>query len=465
MGEWLFWLLAAVHYELLLVAAVGLALGGLDDLMIDIVYFVRRGWRDIAVYTRHRRVTSDTLPASAAPGRIAIFTPAWKEANVIGPMLRHALAAWGDADYVIFVGVYPNDPDTIEAVARVAADNPRIVIAINDRAGPTTKADCLNILWHAMVREEARSGSFFKAVALHDAEDVVHADEIRLFDHLTDRFTLVQLPVLPLRGRGDWLARAVTDHYGDEFAESHSKGLIVREALGASIPSAGVACAFARDALAMLEDSGRGGPFDPQSLTEDYEAGLRIRERGGKGVFVRMRDREGRLVATREYFPDSVDAAVRQKARWMVGISLAGWDRMGWGGNIGEIWMRLRDRRSTLAALVLLAAYATLILWPLLWIAQWAGWGTMPSLSPALHWMLGLNLVLMLWRMAMRMLFSGRAYGWRHGLAAGPRMLIANYIAILAARRALFLYARSLLGAPLKWDKTQHRFPESVVDA
>lgn len=220
-GEWLFGLLAAAHYELLLVAAVGLALGGLDDLLIDIVYFVRRGWRDMAVYRRHQRMTSDVLPPSLAPGRIAIFTPAWKEANVIGAMLRHALAAWGKADYVIFVGVYPNDPDTIEAVARVAADNPRIIMAINEHPGPTTKADCLNILWRAMIREEARAGAWFKAVALHDAEDVVHADEIRLFDHLIDRFTLVQLPVLPLRGRGGWMARAVSDHYGDEFAETN----------------------------------------------------------------------------------------------------------------------------------------------------------------------------------------------------------------------------------------------------
>lgn len=239
----------------------------------------------------------------------------------------------------------------------------------------------------------------------------------------------------------------------------------MREALGASIPSAGVACAFARNALAMLEETGRGGPFDPQSLTEDYEAGLRVRERGGKGVFVRMRDRDGQLVATREYFPDSIGAAVRQKARWMVGISLAGWDRMGWGGSIGEIWMRLRDRRATLAALVLLAAYGTLILWPLLLLAKWAGLGEAPALSPTLRLLLVLNLVLMLWRVAMRVMFTGRAYGWRHGFTAAPRMLVANLIAILAARRALFLYGRSLFGTPIQWDKTQHRFPQGAADA
>ena len=52
-------------------------------------------------------------------------------------------------------------------------------------------------------------------------EDVVHADEIRLFDVMIDRFQLVQLPVLPLPGQGNWLSRAIANHYCDEFAETH----------------------------------------------------------------------------------------------------------------------------------------------------------------------------------------------------------------------------------------------------
>jgi adsorption protein B len=75
-----------------------------------------------------------------------------------------------------------------------------------------------------------------------------------------------------------------------------------------------------------------------------------------------MRDGSGELVATREYFPDSFDAAVKQKARWMVGIAFAGWDRMGWQGGVTERWMRVRDRRAAIAAFVLLAAYLSLLL-------------------------------------------------------------------------------------------------------
>src|SRR3546814_14191460 len=36
----------------------------------------------------------------------------------------------------------------------------------------------------------------------------------------------------------------------------------------------------------------------------------------------------------------------------------SGWDRMGWRGGIAERWMRLRDRKSIIAAIATLLAYA-----------------------------------------------------------------------------------------------------------
>lgn len=457
-------ILAFLHHETLLFAIAGLAIGGIDDLLIDLLFVSRRTWRDMTVYARHPRMTTHSLPPSFRPGPIAIFVPVWGEAEVIGAMLRHTLASWGAADYRLFVGAYPNDPATIAAIADVARDEPRILLAINPLPGPTTKADCLNVAWRAMRDEEERLAFRYKAIVLHDAEDVVHADEIRLFDYLIDRFALVQLPVLPLEGRGTWLARAIANHYCDEFAEAHGKYLTVREALGASMPSAGVACAFDREALGTLASDSNIGPFDPSSLTEDYEVGLRIRDIGGRGVFVRMRDATGALVATREYFPDSIGAAVRQKARWMVGISLAGWDRLGWRGGPAEWWMRFRDRRAAMAALILFAAYIAMGLWTILWgIGLFVPVLSKP-LAPLVEGLLWLNLGLMLWRGMMRALFVGRTYGWRHGLGAISRTIIANYIAILAARRAIFLYVRSLLGHRLVWDKTHHRFPDPRTD-
>lgn len=457
--------LALAHHELMLFAAVGLMLGSIDDFLIDIAYGLRRAWRSTMIHTRFPRMTMANLPTSSRSGTIAVFIPAWKEADVIAPMLRHALRRWGQADYRLFVGVYPNDPDTLREVASVAAGESRIIVGITDSLGPTTKADCLNRLWQVMLREEERIGTRFKAVVLHDAEDVVHADEIRLFDFLIDRFALVQLPVLPLLSKGTLWSHMVAGHYADEFAEAHGKYLAVREAVGASIPSAGVGCAFARDALAALVARDAPGPFDDSSLTEDYETGLRIADQGGRGIFVRIRDAQGQLVCTREHFPDTLDAAVRQKARWIVGIGLSGWDRMGWRGGPMELWMRFRDRRSALAALILFAAYLAMLLWASLGLLNLLRPVPWRPLTPALEWLLWINLSLMFWRFFMRALFVWHAYGWRQGLAAIPRTMIGNLVAILAARRAIFLYIRSLMGSPLVWDKTQHRFPDMEQEA
>src|SRR3546814_12027645 len=83
-----------------------------------------------------------------------------------------------------------------------------------------------------------------------------------------------------------------------------------------------------------------------------------------------MRDDAGDLVCTREYFPATLTAAVRQKARWMTGIALAGWDRLGWQGSLAERWMRFRDRRGPLAAVILCCAYAAILLFGVTEIAR-----------------------------------------------------------------------------------------------
>jgi adsorption protein B len=56
----------------------------------------------------------------------------------------------------------------------------------------------------------------------------------------------------------------------------------------------------------------------------------------------------------------------------------------------------------------------------------------------------------------MRASFTTAAYGWREGLRAIPRTLVANFIAVLAARRAMLIHSS---GGPSRWDKTRHIFP------
>ena len=449
-----------IAHELVLFAAIGFLIGGLDDLLVDLVWLARTFWRRITVYRVHPRGDLEHLPAPERPGWIALFVPAWQEAAVIGQMARTALARFDHPDYRLYVGCYPNDPDTIRVVADVAADDARLCQVILPRAGPTTKADCLNGLWRQLLRDERARGAAAKAIVLHDAEDVVHSGELRIFDRLIERHDLVQLPVLPLVDAG---SRWISGHYCDEFAEAHGKAIVVREALGAAIPAAGVGCAFSRGALARIADAKGGAPFDADSLTEDYELGLGIAAQGGSGAFVSLPACAGGApVAIRAHFPARFADAVRQKSRWMAGIALSGWDRMGWRGGIAERWMRLRDRRAPIGAVVLLAAYAGFALTMLALAAAWAGATALPAPPPALALVLRINLALLVWRLAWRMGFSARAYGWREGLRAAPRMVIANAVEIMAAKRAIAVYRTARRSGRVVWDKTAHVFPALV---
>jgi adsorption protein B len=291
-------------------------------------------------------------------------------------------------------------------------------------------------------------------VLQHDAEDMVDSAALGLLDAALERADFVQLPVLPDPQAG---SRWVGSHYCEEFAEAHAKAMVVRGKLGVALPAAGVGCAFAREMLGTIASEMHGaGPFSVDSLTEDYELGLKIKAAGGRSWFLRARGEDGRLVATRACFPPTLPQAVRQKARWVHGIALQGWDRLGWSGGVAERWMRLRDRRGPLAAVVLFAAYTLLGLAAMLWLAGLFGLGRPWKPSGALRWVLWANLASFAWRAAMRFAFTAREYGWGEGVRALLRLPHANVIAIMAGRRAIAAYGASLMGASLKWEKTQH---------
>jgi adsorption protein B len=449
-------LLSRIAAELALFAGVGFLLFAMNDVLVDFIYFARVIWRALAIYTRYPRAFASTLPQSAEPGFIALLIPAWDEASVIASMLKATLARIDYPDYRIFVGSYRNDPATAAAIASVA--DARIEAVQVDCDGPTTKADCLNHLYDALVAYELRARRSAKAVVLHDAEDVVHPLELRIFDRLIDRAAVIQLPVLPLP---DAHSRWISGHYCDEFAESHVKELVVREAVGAAIPLAGVGCAIARRPLAQLAATEDGKPFAGSSMTEDYEMGLRLGALGLKTMFVRIPARAGEhgVVASRGHFPSTLGSAVHQKARWLGGIALAGWDRLGWSGGIGERWMRMRDRRGPLAALLLLAAYVAALLWSQLWLAEALGAPIKARLDPALVTLLTINGCLLAWRILMRACFTAYAYGGREGLLSIPRLVVGNVIAMLAAARAVSLH---MGGGARRWDKTRHVFPAEL---
>ena len=454
--------LSAFEHELLLFAAVWLAIGALDELAVDGL------WLRLVLTGRGRArwLAAGSADGPPAPlrGVAAVLVPAWHEAEVVGAMLTHTLSAWPQRDLRIYAGCYRNDSQTLAAMIAAAGD-PRLRIVVHAADGPTTKADCLNRLYGALCEDERRGRFRARSVLLHDAEDMVHPAALGALDTALgvdgNGADFVQVPVRPEpQPRSRWIA----GHYADEFAEAHARAMVVRDWLGIGLPSAGVGSAFSRasiDLLAARRDSRQ--PFAAECLTEDYECGLLIGEMGARARFLRLRGPDGDLVATRAYFPADLGAAIRQKTRWLHGIAFQGWDRLGWNGGWCELWMRMRDRRGPMIAVVLAVAYMLMLLWPVLWLGEWLGLVEPAPYGWLLRALLAFNLGNLVWRLVMRFVFTAREYGWREGVLAVFRVHVSNVIAIIAGRRALFAYVRSLRGGVVRWDKTTHTLHPALI--
>ena len=277
-------ILSRIAAELALFAGVGFLLFAVNDLLVDLIYFgaadVARGDRlqPLPARLRQRAAGVRRSPASSPSS----FPPGTKSA-VIASMLRATLQRLEYPNYRIFVGHYRNDPATAAAIASVRDE--RIEAVQVDADGPTTKADCLNHLYDALIAYETPTGRAAKAVVLHDAEDVVHPLELALFDRLIDRAGVIQLPVLPLidPARAGSAAIIATS---SPRRTSRNWWCARRSARRSRWPGSAARSPASRSpAWPRMHD---GRPFAGASMTEDYEMGLRLGALGLKTMFVRI---------------------------------------------------------------------------------------------------------------------------------------------------------------------------------
>jgi adsorption protein B len=140
--------MSRIAAELALFAGAGFLLFAANDVLVDLIYFTRRLWRGLTVYTRYPRVFASYFVFKKDPAFLAVLVPAWDESTVIAAMLKAMLDRLDYDDFRVFVGHYRNDPATAAAIASV--DDPRVEPVSIDADGPTTKADCLNHLYGIM---------------------------------------------------------------------------------------------------------------------------------------------------------------------------------------------------------------------------------------------------------------------------------------------------------------------------
>src|SRR6185312_9692272 len=205
---------------------------------------------------------------------------------------------------------------------------------------------------------EEREGINFDIIVMHDAEDVVHPNSFLLYNYLIPRVDAIQLPILPLPT--DW-RRFVHWSYADEFSETHMKDVPVREKLSGFVPYAGTGTGFSRRVFVTLEQMGFT-VFNESSMTEDYSMSKRIRELGMTSIFVNLvladdkspwwtpLCRRPGFIANWAYFPMDFTRAVRQKSRWILGISLQEWEHGGWKGTLRIKENLVKDRKVFVAA-------------------------------------------------------------------------------------------------------------------
>ncbi len=398
---------------------------------------------------------------SKAEKRTAILVPLWHEHGVIGKMIEHNVGAIQYGNYALFAGAYPNDGPTVAAVRQAAARFPQVHLALCPHDGPTSKADCLNWIYQRMLAYEREHAVRFEAIVVHDAEDLIHPEELRRINHALDRCGMVQVPVLPLRTP---FRRFTHGIYCDEFAEYQSKDVPARLLLGGFLPSNGVGTGYARWALEAAAIEQHGRIFDPGCLTEDYEIGLRLEEIGCRQVFIPIQFVAGQPVATREFFPQRLRHALKQRTRWVLGISLQAWERHGWSGGWRRFYWFWRDRKglagnpaSAFANLTLAYCLATW-LWAHVTRAHWGIGGLAQHrwMAPLLY----VTLFLTLHRTAVRCGCVARIYGWKFAAGVPLRMFWANWINFFATAAALVWYASArLFSRPLVWLKTEHYYP------
>ncbi|MBN8539484.1 MAG: glycosyltransferase [Deltaproteobacteria bacterium] len=440
------------------------ALLAVDDLFIDLMSAIKR--------LRPKAVGKDELRSwrQQSQKNIAVVVANWHEEDVIERMLRGNLSRLEYARVWFFVGVYPNDEATVEAARRAARNDSRVVVVENPVPGPTTKGQMLNVIFRRTFEVESRIGSQFDIFLMHDSEDVLHPQSLLMINaEMTSGFDFVQIPVFSFARKASMI---VGSTYIDEFAEIHTKDLLVRDYLKAGIPSAGVGTAISRRLVQNLMSTQHGSVLNETSLTEDYILGLTTAHLGYRSKFVSRYiphyDRNGKLVrrefiATREYFPSEWGRAVRQKGRWIHGIVLQGRRLLKFEGSPARRYFLMRDRKGPVTAIV--GVLGVMVLLGNLLLRTFAPdvyeTQILPLFSsPIIVSLFGFNLMAGTFRAAQR----GYAVWLTQDMATAClslfRIPVGNFLNFAAVLRAISQdrVARSTGAAP-KWTKTIHELP------
>jgi adsorption protein B len=431
----------------LLAVGIAISISSIDDLIVDLLWFLTTRKHANALHMPSRQDGSKPRP------RIAVFVANWQEADVLGRMVDGNMANITYRPLTFVLGVYPNDINTLRVAKDLAGKYPEAVqFVVNRQNGPTSKGQMLNEMFSTLYAEPRTAPEL---VVLHDSEDIIDPRSFDVFASHSAKYAFIQIPVFSLDSRQRSKVGAT---YMEEFAERHTREMVVRNDLGSFIPSAGVGTCLRNDLIFDFLNT-RGHVLHPGTVTEDYILGAEAHREGYSSTFVYgCPPDEPTIVGTLEYFPKTFWASVRQKSRWIYGIAFDATSRLGWSGSLWDKFFFYRDRKGAITNLLAPLSLLLLIIALPIGVKH-------KSLSPALDLLLATMLVFNIIVMSLRLYFKAISFRRIYGvygiggiLFRWPLAIVINAVAVLRAWWS-FLIESGLASRPITWVKTQHELP------
>lgn len=467
-----------------LIVALGMIILNIDDVIWDIGYFL----------TRKRHNKEEKLPLQLVdnlpPKLLAVMVAAWHEDNVIDQVIDHMISTvhYPRSMYHVFLGVYPNDDATIAVAEKLSKKYENVHVVINPVPGPTSKAQNLNNMITSIKQFEDEHHCRFASITVHDSEDVVHPYELKMTNFLIDQYDSLQFPVFPLQKKPNWknvfsISNLTSGTYADEFAENHFRYMVMRSDTQAVVPSAGTGFVISRRVLSFYKDKPL---FTEGSLTEDYKFSIDLAKNGFQVHYVLEKVprllNNGKIrydyITTRSLFPSNFSAAVKQKTRWIYGITMQSlkiteiFSKEDERLNLIQRFALYKDWKSKFINILVLPAYVILVYFILSLFIR------LPAVYPmwSFSWWLSVSLtVVMLYKQFMRALAIYSVYGFRSAFIAclvppiiPIRLVWGNLINFMATARAWGWYLFGMNRGKskqkgIKWNKTDHEFLEKHV--
>jgi len=242
--------------------------------------------------------------------RIAVMVPAFREENVIGRTLDFLVKAaetYNPKLVRVYVGTYPNDPDTRRIVSAFERDYPSLIgEVVNPKPGPTTKAQNLNNIYDNI------KGRDFDLIGIQDAEDFIPSN---IFD-ATNYWYMRRVKNDEKLAGLQFAVRAKPDNYSFTtlayLLMFRSSNLFLTAKNKGFVPSHGTGTYYKREALNEILNR-RGYVWDDKNLTEDFEISLYLYYVMDKTLFYIP------YPYIEEHFPSSFRKAARQLSRWGYG--------------------------------------------------------------------------------------------------------------------------------------------------